>query len=296
NDAGSWPSGAQWPNTSPDGPVADTATAAAALKRWSVQAGAGSTLSTLATELAALINADYSGTSASGSIITCPAGAAALKAYVGGEEWWVSYSVFIEPSPVSASNTSEWGPITGQFKQTATGAELSSPPLSLNMMGESQQVLAQTTYWTPVNYSTYQRKLADVSAANFGRGEWHHVVMRYRDGQGVDTEIPAGYPQTSVFGPNYDGTHETRTGTGMGLVQIWIDGTPVVDLTNIPTGYIETTKGYFKAGIYRHSVHAVGDSMVVWFANLELQCITTGGASLAARVENPLPIYGGPAA
>ena len=102
--------------------------------------------------------------------------------------------------------------------------------------------------------SSYTQTIAYTNNA-FQQGKWYNVVIQ------------------ANFSP----------GTATGTLNVWIDGTQVVNLTSFTTGYSDASSTYFKAGIYRSTSEP--ENQVVYFANIE-----TGTTNLSSRILNPLSI------
>lgn len=91
------------------------------------------------------------------------------------------------------------------------------------------------------------------------------------------------YTKTLVYGTWYQFViHLIPNPAGSGTIHVWIDGLPVINLTNAALGFASSTGLYWKYGIYDLSATTYRG---VWFANME-----AGTASLAARITAPLSV------
>lgn len=108
--------------------------------------------------------------------------------------------------------------------------------------------------------SSSQTKLRPTLSGNFKRGEWYHVVMRVR------------------FSPV----------AGKAICQVWLNGANVINDTSTPMGYSDSTRNYWKFGIYRRRTP---ETQAAQFANMEV-VDEASGKTLQDRILNPLPIVG----
>lgn len=280
-----------WSGT-PSGNYANDMASAAQQKRYDYEIQSGDTVSTIATAVAALINPDFAAT-ASGAVITvsgAPSTAAGVLKFFsgGGLTFWVSQYFAIAPSPIGVPQVAQFGPIFGQFhNDDLQSGQLISPPFSLNMDGDKFVFYGQSCRYTPVKYSTYERRFFEVpSSINLRDGNLHRIVIKYRNGAGIDTTAAPGYAVPSIYGPTYPSAPSAfNPGTGKGSVTIWIDGQQVYDAQNIATGVLEYRPDYWKRGIYRGSQHPAGDTMTAVYGMVEWDL-----ADLSDRVANPLPV------
>ena len=165
--------------------------------------------------------------------------------YPASATLWGSYSFMIEPGDVGALDA-----YIGQLHQTTeTGYDALDPPLAFNIVGSTLKVVTRTDNGSPPSGNP-----AGVTRYAFDpvRGRWYNVVFKVK----VD---PAG----------------------AGLLSVWIDGTQVVNLTGIATGF-NAAGNYWKFGAYRSADTA---TFAIRYANMEF-----GTTDLSARATSPLAL------
>jgi hypothetical protein len=160
-----------------------------------------------------------------------------------GSEAWAAFSFFVEPGPFFRSAWTVIGQIHNQ--------KGSAIPLNIQFNSEFLRIhTSRQVDGAPAVAAThFSRKIA--------RGEWHRVVLRFREGVA-------------------------------GELDFWLNGEQVVKYSG-PIGSAGDTS-YWKFGIYR-GPGPISAPLAIQFANMEV-----GPASLAARIRNPLPIEFRPAA
>lgn len=155
---------------------------------------------------------------------------------------WGAYSFAIEPGAAGSPDA-----YIGQLHQTAeAGYTALDPPLAFHLVGTTLKIDTRTDNGTPPagNPSAVTRYSFTPT-----RGRWYNVVFKIK----ID---PAG----------------------TGLLSVWIDGTQVVNLTGIATGY-NAVGNYWKEGVYRN---AESVTFAIRFANVEF-----GTTDLTARITAP---------
>ena len=285
NNNGLWTGYKASANTSNGYTAADFINAAG-YKRYAVRANLGDTLSTLATALAAKLAVDFAGASALGAVITVP-NAHTLEGFSGGDTMYMSYQFKIEPSPLGASklNDAAWGPVLGQIHNQGGVGDIASPPFAFSLLPNDTFIVASSgTYYSPRYYATNTRNLY-TSATPLARTVWHHLVIKYTNGLGIDLTPATGQSISGPMGPNWNGANNNAIGTGYGALKIWLNGAVLLDLTDIPIGYPDVQPDYFKCGIYRSSTHTSGDNFAVQYQNVEVSA-----SDLSGRVSAPLAI------
>jgi Polysaccharide lyase len=286
---GSWTGQKANDNTSNGYTAADFANAAG-YKKYYVKAQAGDTLNSIAAALAAKINADFAGATASGAVISVPAAlSTGLGACTGGETIWLAFDLFIEPSPLGIANNALWGPVLGQIHNSNIAGDNASPPFSFNLLTSDRlQISAQTRSYFPRLYAGNERVLYE-STVPLQRGVWHRVVVKYVNGLGLDNTPAAGQTIAGPMGPNTTGANRFALGVGEGALNVWLNGSQIVNVSGIPIGYIDAATSlsdYAKFGVYRSSQHTSGDNFAVQYQNIEVS-----PNDLSARVGSPLALY-----
>jgi hypothetical protein len=233
-------------------------------KVWHKVTG-GDTLTTIAASLRTQLAAipAYSGTTNAAGVITLGGSGAAtatLAAYVGGTRIQSHFWFRCRHPAGSRASNSNFPDIFYQIHETPPGSPagvVASPPFSLGLAGGNLIIGARTTSHFPTLYFAYERRYE--VTGNFNDGQWHRFFVDYTNGCGVDTTVPASGPishtQASIMGPNFDGTSFTADGAGLGAIKVYADWTPgapvpVLDKTNIATGYPRQFPDYPKVGIY----------------------------------------------
>jgi hypothetical protein len=154
-----------------------------------------------------------------------------------GNEVWAAFAFFVEPGPFFRS---AWTVIGQMHNQKG-----SAIPLNIQFNNEFLRIhTSRQADGAPAVAAThFSRKI--------GRGEWHRVVLRFREG-------------------------------AAGELDFWLDGEQIVKF-NGPIGSAGDTS-YWKFGIYR-GPGPISAPLAIQYANMEV-----GPASLATRIRNPLPI------
>lgn len=155
---------------------------------------------------------------------------------------WGAYSFVIEPGAAGSPDA-----YIGQLHQTAEAGYTSlDPPLAFHLVGTTLKVDTRTDNGTPPagNPSAVTRYSFDPV-----RGRWYNVVFKIN----ID---PAG----------------------SGALEVWIDGTKVVNLSGIATGY-NAAGNYWRIGVYRNAETV---TFALRFANVEF-----GTTDLTARITAP---------
>lgn len=163
--------------------------------------------------------------------------------------WW-SYSMLIEDGPPV---TTPWA-VFGQWHASEDAGDISaSPPFALEISPSTQEMGINTR-------GSAANPLTGIPPAVFHwtragmRGAWHDWVFRSRFSYGLT-----------------------------GQLQVWLDGTEIINVSGIRNAYNDAVGPYFKYGIYRgQSPSASAETLVAHYANLEL-----GTASLASRITRP---------
>lgn len=165
-----------------------------------------------------------------------------------GEDVWFSYAMRIK----AGAPVTKWN-VLGQFHNTPDAGEPGlSPPFAINFIpGEKLRFLRRYNPYEVDSSPTVSTMLTKAVA----RDRWYRIVGRI------------------TFGWNDDGA-----------VNIWMDGSKVIGLSNTNIGYNDEVGPYWKFGIYRAQV---SETLAVEYANMEL-----GSGSLLNRVTSPLPILG----
>jgi hypothetical protein len=135
----------------------------------------------------------------------------------------------------------------------------------------------------------FNGEISDVAVYNSALNDTLRDQIQARIVSGAVPAIPAGYHVAYSLDPIqrgvwYNAVIQFKAGhSGVGTIfNAWLNGVQVADYDNIPLGLADSVGHYWKFGIYRK---ASGDTLTVRYANVEV-----GSASLAARVDNPLPL------
>lgn len=168
-----------------------------------------------------------------------------LDDFTANVDWWMAGSVRVTTN--SWKNSASGYNIITQYHQDSLG----SPPLALDITQGTFTIRTRGNTATPVVQADPIDRYTQTWTHN---GQWVHFVIQSR----------------------------FSTATANGLLNVWMNGAPVVNLTNIALGYNSTNGRYQKHGMYR-SGHT--DTVVVEWANREF-----GTANLTSRITSPLPV------
>jgi hypothetical protein len=171
------------------------------------------------------------------------------KETVSGVDVWLSDWVYIEqPS----------GPLTadigiGQFHQTEDAGDFSGFPPVIMEMG-SGGLTVYTAFASSATQATSWAHTTRLTNYPFSTLTWHRRVMRCRFGWSNDAQL-----------------------------DLWLDGTQVINLTGINMGMNDTVGPYYKFGGYGEQNNE--QWLAVQYANVELSATT-----LVSRVSTPIPV------
>ena len=164
-------------------------------------------------------------------------------------EVWVSYNVMVttnDGEPVRARHLT-----IGQYHASADSGEFGGyPPFEFSLEEDGLHVFTASQS-NPVNANNYPR--ADRGTVPFNLGEFHDIVARI------------------VF--DY---------SGGAVLQVWLDGVQVLDLSGISIGMNDAIGPYWKFGNYWDPITETQVPVVV-YANMEV-----GTTDLSDRILNPL--------
>lgn len=163
-------------------------------------------------------------------------------------EMWFSYAMRLEPG----SDTGHTWMVVGQIHaiDTLSGA---NPWWACELTGDVYKITSRFST-TPAGGGFSSGTQTNHYSTTLTRGKWYRIVHRIKAGA--------------------DGT---------GILQSWINGAQVVNLSPTAIGYSADTAPYFKLGIYRS---AYTGTCAISYANVEISSST-----LLARVTAP-PIIG----
>lgn len=152
-------------------------------------------------------------------------------------DYEIKFDLLLEPGTVNAAGGLNHNQflLTGQLHATEDAGDISAAPIfGLYWNGDKLVIGTRSSTVDPlVTSPNAVSRYAD--ASDYGRGVWrsHRYIVRIEP-------------------------------TGGGRLTGWIDGVQVVDLNNIPIGYVDAVGPYWKIGIYRQET---SETLAVQFRN-----------------------------